>query len=65
MFQRAPGVEVVGDVDTDVYVVNADRSESDVELLFAGGSVGRWSPDSSELSTFCCDRSCRRCRQIR
>jgi hypothetical protein len=52
MFQRAPGVEVVGEVETDVYVVNADGSESDVELLFAGGSAGRWSPDSSEVSIF-------------
>ena len=37
MFQRAPGGEVVGEVETDVYVVDADGSESDVELLFADG----------------------------
>ena len=55
MFQRAPGGEVVGDVETDVYVVAADGSESDVELLFAGGGAGRWSPDGSEVSVFCCD----------
>ena len=55
MFQRAPGGEVVGEVETDVYVVEADGSESDVELLFAGGGAGRWSPDGSEVSVFCCD----------
>ena len=55
MFQRAPGGEVVGEVETDVYVVAADGSESDVELLFAGGGAGRWSPDGSEVSVFCCD----------
>ncbi len=55
MFQRAPGGEVVGEVETDVYVVDADGSESDVELLFAGGGAGRWSPDGSEVSVFCCD----------
>ena len=55
MFQRAPGGEVVGDVETDVYVVAADGSESDVELLFAGAGAGRWSPDGSEVSVFCCD----------
>ena len=55
MFQRAPGGEVVGEVETDVYVVAADGSERDVELLFAGGGAGRWSPDGSEVSVFCCD----------
>ena len=55
MFQRAPGGEVVGEVETDVYVVDADGSESDVELLFADGGAGRWSPDGSEVSVFCCD----------
>ena len=55
MFQRAPGGEVVGEIETDVYVVNADGSESDVELLFADGGAGRWSPDGSEVSVFCCD----------
>jgi Tol biopolymer transport system component len=55
VFQRAPGGEVVGEVETDVYVVNADQGENDVELLFAGGSVGQWSPDGSEISIFCCD----------
>jgi hypothetical protein len=55
MFQRAPGGEVVGeDLETDVYVVDADGSESDVELLFADGGVGQWSPDGSEVSVFCC-----------
>ena len=56
MFQRAPGGEVVGeDLETDVYVVNADGSESDVELLFTDGGAGQWSPDGSEVSVFCCD----------
>ena len=56
MFQRAPGGEVVGeDLETDVYVVDADGSESDVELLFTGGGAGQWSPDGSEVSVFCCD----------
>jgi Tol biopolymer transport system component len=55
MFERAPGGEVVGEVETDVYTVAADGSESDVELLFAGGGAGRWSPDGSEVSVFCCD----------
>jgi Tol biopolymer transport system component len=47
MFQRAPGGEVVGEVETDVYVVDAEGSESDVELLFADG--GRWSPDGEQI----------------
>ena len=55
MFQRAPGGEVVGEVETDVYVVDADGSESDVELLVPDGGAGRWSPDGSEVSVFCCD----------
>jgi hypothetical protein len=55
VFQRARGGEVVGEVETDVYVVNADGSESDVELLFADGAPGRWSPDGSDVSVFCCD----------
>ena len=44
-----------GRIETDVYVVDADGSESDVELLFADGGAGRWSPDGSEVSVFCCD----------
>ena len=54
VFQRAPGGEVVGEIETDVYVVSADGSESDVELLLAEGGAGRWSPDGSEVSVFCC-----------
>ena len=55
MFQRAPGGEVGGeDLETDVYVVDAGGSESDVELLFADGGAGQWSPDGSEVSIFCC-----------
>jgi Tol biopolymer transport system component len=55
MFQRAPGGEVVGeDLETDVYVVDAEGSESDVESLFADGGAGQWSPDGSEVSVFCC-----------
>ena len=55
LFQRAPGGEVVGEVETDVYVVDAGGNERDVELLFPGGQAGRWSPDGSEVSVFCCD----------
>ena len=55
MFQRAPGGEVVGEIETDVYLVNADGSESDVELLYAEGGAGRWSPDGRDVSVFCCD----------
>jgi Tol biopolymer transport system component len=55
VFQRAPGGEVVGEIETDVHVVNADGGESDVELLFADGGAGRWSPDGREISVFCCD----------
>jgi len=53
MFQRAPGGEVVEAEETDVYVVNADGSEE--QLLAAGAGPGRWSPDGSEVSIFCCD----------
>ena len=53
MFQRAPGGEVVGEVETDVYLANAGGSESDVELLFADGGAGRWSPDGREVSVYC------------
>ena len=53
MFQRAPGGEVVDAEETDVYVVNADGSEE--QLLAAGAQPGRWSPDGSEVSIFCCD----------
>jgi Tol biopolymer transport system component len=53
MFQRAPGGEVVEAEETDVYVVNADGSEE--QLLAAGAGTGRWSPDGSEVSIFCCD----------
>ena len=53
MFQRAPGGEVVDAEETDVYVVNADGSEE--QLLAAGAGPGRWSPDGSEVSIFCCD----------
>jgi Tol biopolymer transport system component len=55
MFQRAPGGEVVEAEATDVYVVDADGSESDIELLYTDGAAGRWSPDGSEVSVFCCD----------
>ncbi len=55
MFQRAPGGEVVDADETDVYVVDADGSESDVELLIPDGGAGRWSPDGREVSVFCCD----------
>jgi Tol biopolymer transport system component len=56
IFKRAAGGEVSGaDIETDVYVVDADGSESDVELLHADGEAGRWSPDGSEVSVFCCD----------
>ncbi len=53
MFQRAPGGEVVEADETDVYVVNADGGEE--RLLAAGAEAGRWSPDGSEVSIFCCD----------
>ena len=55
MFQRAPGGEVVGEIETDVYLVDADGSESDIELLLADAGAGRWSPDGREVSVFCCD----------
>ena len=55
MFQRAPGGEVTGENESDVYLVDADGSENDVELLFTGGAAGRWSPDGGEVSVFCCD----------
>ena len=53
MFQRAPGGEVLEAEATDVYVVNADGSEE--QLLAAGAGAGRWAPDGSEVSIFCCD----------
>jgi Tol biopolymer transport system component len=53
MFQRAPGGEVVEAEKTDVYVANADGSEQ--QLMAAGAQPGRWSPDGSEVSIFCCD----------
>jgi Tol biopolymer transport system component len=49
VFQRAEG----GEDETSVYVVNADGS--DEQLLAAGAGAGRWSPDGSEVSIFCCD----------
>ena len=52
MFQRAPGGEVVEADETDVYVMSADGS--DVRLMMAGAEPGRWSPDGSEVSIFCC-----------
>jgi Tol biopolymer transport system component len=55
MFQRAPGGEVVGEITTDVYVVDADGSEGDVELLLADAGAGRWSPAGRQVSVFCCD----------
>src|SRR5262245_34387207 len=55
MFQRAPGGEVTGEIETDVYLVDAGGSESDVELFFEDGGAGRWSPDGREVSVFCCD----------
>ena len=53
MFGRAPGGEVVEAEEVDLYVVNADGSEE--QLLMAGAYPGRWSPDGSEVSIFCCD----------
>ena len=53
MFGRAPGGEVVEAEEIDLYVVNADGSEE--QLLVAGAYPGRWSPDGSEVSIFCCD----------
>ena len=53
MFGRAPGGEVVEAEEIDLYVVNADGSEE--QLLMAGAYPGRWSPDGSEVSIFCCD----------
>ena len=53
MFQRAPGGEVLEAEEVDLWVVNADGSEE--QLLVAGAYPGRWSPDGSEVSIFCCD----------
>jgi dipeptidyl aminopeptidase/acylaminoacyl peptidase len=53
VFQRAPGGEVVEANETDVYVMTDDGN--DERLLTAGAEPGRWSPDGSEVSIFCCD----------
>ena len=55
MFQRSPGGhDDAQDLETDVYLVDADGSERDVELLFADGRAGQWSPDGREVSIVCC-----------
>jgi Tol biopolymer transport system component len=53
MFGRAPGGEVVEAEEIDLWVTNADGSGE--RLLVAGANPGRWSPDGSEVSIFCCD----------
>ena len=53
VFGRAPGGEVVEAEEVDLWVVNADGSGE--RLLVAGAYPGRWSPDGSEVSIFCCD----------
>jgi Tol biopolymer transport system component len=54
LFQRAPCREVTEAEATNVHIVSADGSESDVESLYTDAESGRWSPDGSEVSVFCC-----------
>jgi Tol biopolymer transport system component len=54
VFQRAGDGDVLGEGESDVYLVDAEGDEGDVRLLVEQGAAGRWSPDGTEVSVFCC-----------